>query len=233
MTYEAAYDAPGKSAAPVDRSGQLVMFGIFGIIGVVFLLLIGASMNNTGNFYMTSQDGALTVYQGKFAPLGKRHLITLPGVALAEAPRSVYTKQDVYPLIFSFYLTKADSLLKADGFPDFDGIKDYLEKALAVAVTADAKETVYRRIDGIDILLNLYRADVAATRGTAADYREALEYLARAGRLNPDVSQASLIEQKTAAAQVAIAALEAKAAEEAAAVEKAAAEENADEVKNQ
>ena len=71
----------------------------------------------------------------------------------------------------------------------------------------------------VPVLDGSYKADVAASRGTVADYRKALEHLALAGMLNPDESQVALIERKTAVAEAAIAALEAKAAE----AEKAAA----------
>ncbi|MFH1984078.1 MAG: histone H1-like repetitive region-containing protein [Pseudomonadota bacterium] len=237
VTYESAYEKPGKAAAPVDRSGQIMMGGIIGVIGLVFLMLIGASISNTGKYYITPGDGALTIYQGKFAPLGKKHLITLPGMELAAELRPVYAKTDVYPLIFSHYLGKADALLlNTGGFPDFDGIKGYLDKALAYAANNDAKNAVYRRIDGIDLLLYLYKADVAASRGTLADYQQALSHLNSAASLNPDASQVDLIAQKKAAIEATIADLEAAAtekaaAEEAAAAEAAAADKNTDETK--
>ena len=219
-------EPPAEAAAmPVDDTGQRMLYGLIGGVALIFMLIIGASMNNSDKFYLQPADGALTVLQGKFAPLGEKHLITLPGVELTGELQPVYSRADVYPMIFSFYIDKADALLDTDGMPDFEGIKAYLDKAKPYASTGDLNEVLFRRIDGIDLIISLYKADVAASRGTIDDYENALGHLRDAERLNPDASQAAWIDQKKAAFTAAIESLETKAAADAEAAEKAAAAE--------
>ena len=221
-----SYDSPPETpAVPVDRTGQYMLYGIIGGVALIFMLIIGASMKNSDKFYLQPADGALGVYQGKFAPLGEKHLITLPGVELTGELQPVYSRADVFPIIFSYYIDKADALLDTEGMPDFEGIQGYLDKALPYAVTGDLKELLYKRIDGIDLIIALYKADVAASRGTIDDYENALGHLRDAERLNPDASQVAWIDQKKAAFTSAIAGLEAKANAEAAAAETAEAAE--------
>ena len=109
-----------------------------------------------------------------------------------------------------------------------------MEKALKFAHASDLRSSVYARIDGIDIAIYMYKANVAASRGTIEDLELALDHLASASALNPDESLLKLIEQKkilfkdAIADHQALAEAEAIAAEEAlAAQQKAAAEEAA------
>jgi len=222
-----SYAEPAVSAAPpappVDRTGQYFTFGAAGIALLLFLLVIGASINNADTYYIKPAEGAIEVWQGKFAPLGDRLLVTLPGVSAPEEIKPEYDKAAVFPLIYTHYLDKADTLLAAPGFPDFDGIKQYLEKALKFAHNRDLQNAVYARIDGIDIAIYMYKANVAASRGTSEDLDVALDHLAAAAALNPDENLLKLIEQKKAIFTEALAANKARAEEEARAAEEALA----------
>ena len=180
-------------------------------------------MNNAGTYYIKPAEGAIEIWQGKFAPLGDRLLVTLPGVSAPAEIQPEYDKAAVFPLIYTHYLDKADALLAAPGFPDFDGIKQYLEKALKYAHNRDLRTAVYARIDGIDIAIYMYKANVAASRGTSEDLEVALDHLASAAALNPDENLLKLIEQKKALFNEALAANQARAEEEARAAEEALA----------
>lgn len=226
-----SYDAQTAPAAPpVDRTGQYFTFGAAGIAILLFLLVIGASLNNADTYYIRPADGAIEIWQGKFAPLGKKLLVTLPGVPAPEEIQSQYDKRTVFPLIYGYYINKADALLAAPGFPDFEEIKKYLEKAVNFAHTSDLRQAVYARIDGIDIAIYMYKANVAASRGTTEDLEIALDHLASAAALNPDDNLLELIEQKKVlfseaiADNQALAEAEAIAAEEALAAQQQAAE---------
>jgi hypothetical protein len=221
-------------APPVDRTGQYLTFGAAGIAILLFLLVIGASLNNADSYYIKPAAGAIEIWQGKFAPLGKKLLVTLPGVPAPEEIQPQYDKQAVFPLISGHYISKADALLAAPGFPDFEEIKKYLEKALKFAHSQDLRDSVYARIDGIDIAIYMYKANVAASRGTTADLEFALDYLASAAALNPDENLLELIKQKKVLFSEAIAdnqtlaEAEAIAAEEALAAQQAAADAEAE-----
>jgi len=226
-----SYTAPAATATPptppADRTGQYLSFGAAGIAILLFLLVIGASMNNSDTYYIKPAAGAIEIWQGKFAPIGKKLLVTLPGVPAPEETQPQYDKKAVFPLIYSYYISKADALLAAPGFPDFEEIKKYLEKTLKYAHTSDLRKSVYARIDGIDIAIYMYKADVAASRGTTADLEIALAHLASAATLNPDENLLELIEQKKLLFSDAIAANRAQAEAEALAAEEALATQQA------
>ena len=91
-------------------------------------------------------------------------------------------------------------------------------------------------MDGIDRLILLYKADVAAEKDTIEGIENALGYLTEAGKLVPDEVQAAIMAQKAQAFEARLAALqsaareaEAQAAQEAEAAAKTEAEEAAGE----
>ena len=165
-------------------------------LAVLILLVIGSSMINQGKYYIHSTDGALEIFQGRFAPMGEELLISLPGVQAPEKAKNIYSKTDVYPLIFNYYVEKADTFLKVPGLPDFEGIKKYLNKAMAYKTTPDSAEAVYSRLNNIDLMILLYKADVAASKPTLSDLKEAKGFLTEASRLDLNGAKLDLINEK-------------------------------------
>jgi len=105
---------------------------------------------------------------------------------------------------------KADTLLEVPGIPDFEGIKNYLNRALSYAVTSASTETAYNRLNNIELMILLYKADVAAGKATISDLKDAKRYLNEAERLGTDDLQADMINQKIDAVDKQIATLQAK-----------------------
>ena len=167
-------------------------------------------MINQGKYYIQSTDGALKIFQGSFAPMGEKLLISLPGVQAPEKAKDVYSKTDVYPLIFNYYVEKADTLLKVPDLPDFQGIKNYINKAMPYALTPKSKDIVYSHLDNIDLMILLYKADVASGKATLADLKEAKGFLTEASRLDIDDMKLNLIHQKIDAVDKKIASLKAE-----------------------
>ena len=198
-----SYPPPPKAAEPADPMEKAFKYGIAGF-AVLLVILIGASFANKGNYYLESANGGLKIYQGRFAPMGKELMITLPGVSAPAPPEEVYTMSQVYPLIYNYYLDKADTLLSAQGLPDYQGIRGYLNEALKYAPTNEARKAVYERLDGIELMALLYRADIAARKGTIESLEESLDYLNQAAGLDIDESQAELIDQKRESVRAAI-----------------------------
>jgi len=166
---------------------------------LLIILVVGSSMINQGRYYIRSTNGALKIFQGSFSPMGEKLLISLPGIQAPETVKDVYSKTDVYPIIFNYYVEKADTLLKVPGLPDFEGIKTYINKAKPYAITPASKDIVYKRLSNIDLLILLYKADVAASKSTLADLKEAKGYLSEASRLDIDDMQLDLVDQKMGA----------------------------------
>ena len=170
------------------------------VTGLIFIILMGlvirASYQNTKKYYLKSAAGAVEIWQGTFSPGGKKRILIMPGVQMPPTTKDVYAQQDVYQLAFKFYISKADVLMEVPGMPDFVGIKSYLNKALSFATTEELQQTVHARINHIDRLILLYKADVAATRGSRAGLEMALKYLDQAAELNPDEIETELIQKK-------------------------------------
>ncbi len=172
------------------------------ITGFIFIVLIGlvihASYDNTKKYYLKFAAGAVEIWQGSFSPGGKKRILIMPGVQMPEKIKDVYRKEDVYPLAFKFYVSKADAIMEVPGMPDFIGIKSYLNRALSYATTDDLRQTAHGRINQIDRLILFYKADVAATKGTRTGFETALDYLDQAAKLNPDEIETELIQKKKA-----------------------------------
>jgi hypothetical protein len=172
------------------------------ITGFIFIVLIGlvirASYDNTKKYYLKSAAGAVEIWQGTFSPGGTERILIMPGVQMPQKLKDVYGKEDVYPLAFKFYVSKADAIMEVPGMPDFIGIKSYLNRALSFATTDDLRQRAHGRINQIDRLILFYKADVAATKGTRAGFETALDYLDQAAKLNPDEIETELIQKKKA-----------------------------------
>jgi hypothetical protein len=163
---------------------------------ILMSLVIRASYQNTKKYYLKSAAGAVEIWQGTFSPGGKKRILIMPGVQIPTTAKDVYARQDVYLLASNFYISKADVLMEVPGMPDFVGIKSYLNKALSFATTAELQQTVHARINHIDRLILLYKADVAVIKGTRAGLETALKYLDQAAELNPDEIESELIQKK-------------------------------------
>ncbi|WP_319409304.1 histone H1-like repetitive region-containing protein [uncultured Desulfosarcina sp.] len=204
-----------KPSDPVDNTMKIFAAGLAFLI----LLVIGASASNAFKYYLAENQGALEIWKGKFAPMGKKLLITLPGVSAPENIQLVYRSSEVYPLVFQYYIDKADALLDVPGIPDFEGIKATLKTALEYGSSSALRKVAYQRLDNIDRLILTYKADVAASRGTIDDLKAAIGFLRSAGKLTTDKAQEELVAQKIAAHEATIKALEEQAAAELAATE--------------
>jgi hypothetical protein len=172
------------------------------ITGFIFIILTGlvirASYHNTAKYYLKSAAGAVEIWQGTFSPGEKKRILIMPGVQMPAKTKDVYAKEDVFPLAFKFYVSKADVLMEVPGMPDFVGIKSYLNRALSFATTDDLRQTALGRINQIDLLILLYKADVAAIKGTRSGFETAMDYLDQAAKLNPDKIETELIQKKKA-----------------------------------
>ncbi len=208
-----------KPSDPVDNAIKLFAAGMAFLI----LLVVGASASNSFKYHLSENQGALEIWKGKFAPMGKKLVIALPGVPAPEDLKTTYSANDVYPLVFHYYIDKADALLDVPGIPDFEGIKSTLKTALEYGATNALRTIAYERLDTIDRLILFYKADVAASRGTIDDLTSAVGFLKEAGKLTTDKAQKEVIAQQIAAHTAAIGALEEQAATQQAAAEAEAA----------
>jgi len=195
-----SYDQPPATPAPADPMAKMFKYGIAGFAAII-LLLIATSMMNTGNYYLKAENGSLEIWQGRFAPMGQDRLIVLSGMEAPEPIKEVYSKNDVYPLVFNFYVAKADELLAMPGMPDYEGIRDYLHKAQEYAATPELRSAVYSRLDSIEFMTLMIKTNVAVQKRTVESLEEALGYLRETRALELDEEQTALVASKTAAVQ--------------------------------
>lgn len=191
---------------PMDKTMKYFILCLL----VLICLVIGASAMNSSNYYIETADGSVEIWEGRFAPMGKKLLISLPGAELSEPIKETYSRLEVSPIVFHYYVEKADSLLDVPGMPDFEGIKAYLNKAMTYATTRELAVLAEARTKNIDLMILLYKAEVASSRGTQGDLETARSLLNQAARLNPDDQQKVLISQKSASVEKSIEALKSK-----------------------
>ncbi|MCG6905985.1 MAG: hypothetical protein LJE63_05115, partial [Desulfobacteraceae bacterium] len=189
-----SYDTTAQTKGS-DPMGTAVKAAVAGFV-LVLLMIIATSVVNSGKYYLQTQDGVLEIWQGHFAPLGEGPILTLPGVAPPEPLKDLYTKKEVFPLASQYYMDRADDLLAAGGVPDYEAIQAELEKAGEYAVTDDLKSQVASRLTTIELMTLLYRAEVAASRGTPEDLAAAVADLEKAARLKLDDAQAALVQRR-------------------------------------
>ncbi len=178
-----------------DPSKKVVKYLIAAFV-VLVALIIHTSMQNMNNYYLSATHGALEIWQGKFSPMGKELILSLPGAQPPVKIKDVYSKTDVFPIIFDYYVEKADMLLEVSGMPDFKGVKKYLNRALSYATPDTPMEAAYDRLNNIELMILLYKADVAASKATISDLKDAKVYLTQTSKLNLDEPQAEMIKQK-------------------------------------
>ncbi|MFO7861163.1 MAG: hypothetical protein R6U41_08070 [Desulfosalsimonas sp.] len=223
-----------KKEPPLDPK----LIGLIAIVGLLFLLIIGASFNNADKYYLRQTDRALEIWKGKFSPRGQEKIVTLPGQQAPKKEKEIYSKEEALSLAFDHYMDRADALSESEDLIDFQTIRENLEKAKKYATTDQQKQRVNQRLETMDFLMLLYKANVAAEKQTLQSLENAMEFLDRAAALDISEQARRALEDRMAAIQESASALEEEAAakkaaeaEQAAKAEKAAEAETTSEAK--
>jgi hypothetical protein len=167
-----------------------------GFMVVLLLIVLGTSLCNSQKFYIKPIKNGIEIRQGRFAPKGEKQLICLAGVKAPEKEQKVYSKTDVYPIIFNYYLNKADVLLAAPGIPDYEGIKQSVHLAEPYAITREFGDAVDFRLNSMAKALLIYKAEIAATSGNTAGLKAAAGFLKQAITLTVDKTETESLNNK-------------------------------------
>jgi chemotaxis protein histidine kinase CheA len=186
---------PPPAAKASEPMNKALLYGA-AVLALLVLLIVVASIRNSGQYTVADLGDALEIRQGLFAPMGQQHLITIPDVQPPSENKTSYSRSEIYPLICEYYLKQADELMIAPGAPDFDAIKDRLNLALGYAVNSSDRSSIRFRLRAIDRTVLLYKAEVAASKGSLKDFWEAKTYLEKAASLEPDAIEAVHIRQR-------------------------------------
>jgi hypothetical protein len=177
------------------------------IAGLLFITIM-TSHSNRNNYYVRYKAGAVEISKGRFSPLGKELFLIMPGAQLPSPEKKIYSREEIFPYITKYYIDKADSVLDVPGLPDFDGIRTYLNKSLSFAITPELQKEASMRLDRIDRMVLIYKADIAINKDNIPELKAALEYLNRASSLGPDSIESELIRQKIESIRARIAFIE-------------------------
>lgn len=180
------------TAEPMNRAVKVALAAA----AIIVFLLLTISFNNSSKYYIYPKDNAIEIWKGRFSPKDKHFFMVLHGTQAAEPIKATYTKEEVFPLVFSYYVDKADTLLEVPGLPDFEGIKSYLHQAEDYIVSTDMSAAVSSRLNNIERMILLYKADVAISKDTDDSLESAIKLLKKAGRLTPSPAQENDIMQK-------------------------------------
>ena len=178
-----------------DTMNKMIIYG-GGILALIVFLIVAAGLQNMGKYEIIDNNGVVEVWKGRFAPMGSDLMISMTDVEMPSQKKAVYTREDVYPLVFQYYLDQSDALMSAAGFPGFEEIKSTLKQAGAFASTPQERAIIDGRLKAVDRTVLIYKADMAAMRGTADGLQMARVYLNKAANLKPDEIEANLIQQK-------------------------------------
>jgi hypothetical protein len=202
---------PPSETKPADPAEKMLYYGVAGLALLVLIVII-ASWMNTQHYYVKPGKDTVDIWQGKFAPKGAKLLISFPGLQMAEPIKDTYTAKEVFPIIYQYYLDKADQLLDEPGVPDFDGVKAYLQQSQDYATTRVMKAIVKSRLDAINLMVLVYKADVAASKDNPEDLKAARDYLKEALSYQMDEMESTLIKKKAEAVKLKLEQLNSKAA---------------------
>ena len=176
--------------------GKMKKYIFIIVLAILLFITIMTSHSNRNNYYVKYKAGAVEISKGRFSPLGKELFIIMPGAQPPSPAKKVYDREEIFPYITKYYIDKADAVLDVPGLPDFDGIRTYLNKSLSFAITPDLQKEAGIRLDRIDRMVLLYKADIAISKDTITELKAALEYLNRVKALRPDTIESELIRLK-------------------------------------
>ncbi|MGD9974099.1 MAG: hypothetical protein AB7S77_13650 [Desulfatirhabdiaceae bacterium] len=198
VTYEKPKTKKGDDA--MDKSIKMMAGGVLAL----FLLLCVSSFSNTGKYYIKTTSSGIDIWQGRFSPMGEKLMLSLPGLQAPETHGATYSKKEIYPIIFEYYLEKTDALIKTADYSTIEAIRAQMNQARPYAITQSHKQAVDIRLNGLDQMLELYKADVFASYGTLEGYQAARDILVQARTMTQYGQQTETIDKRLAAIEAAM-----------------------------
>jgi hypothetical protein len=183
--------APDKDTQLMSNSLKCVFAGIL----VLFILLYMASSSNHKKYYLVDGKSGVELWQGSFSPMGKSHIITLMGMEIPDTEQDFYSESEIYPLICGFYLDQASEVLSQDNIPNLVQVREYLLLAHHFA-TEENQQKIQKRLNSIDFMMFVLRADMAIQKGSENELEKAREYIEEAKDLAEKNYQKDMIKNR-------------------------------------
>ncbi len=167
-----------KGVEPMDTTMKYSAVGLV----ILVVIILGVSFSNASKYYLKPAGNGVEIWQGSFAPLDEELLIALPGIQVPKSIQSVYTREEIYPFAFDYYVQKADALLEAPSVPDYQASRAYLNTAISYGTKGTIRKA-YGRLKKLDVIVLMNKADIMTAKGTAEGFEKALKYLEKAALL--------------------------------------------------
>jgi len=142
--------SPSSTPPPEDPMDRMLKYAIGGFALVIVILLM-ASLSNSSNFYFKKKEQVIELWQGRFAPMGKKYVASFPDPTIIKSlpEQSVYTRRQAHGVVSEYFIKQADKLLKTGETPDLKGAKSYLAQASKYAATDAARQAIKDRLGSI------------------------------------------------------------------------------------
>ncbi|MBW1740717.1 MAG: helix-turn-helix domain-containing protein [Deltaproteobacteria bacterium] len=196
-------EPPPPPQEPMDKTVKYAV----GALAFVIAILLLASLSNSNKFYFKQSDQMVEVWQGRFAPMGE-HLVASfsdPKILEAAPEQEAYTKKQAFGILSGYFIKRADELLNTGETPDLKTVKSYLTHASKYALSQSEQQAIRMRLNSIEFLVLLGKADLALNKGTVPEFEAAKGYLAQAVPLASTDLQKDVLMKRLAAVEYALA----------------------------
>ncbi len=188
---------------PMDKTYKYAIAALAFVIAILFL----TSLSNSNKFFFKQNDQMVELWQGRFAPMGERLVASFSDPKILEAvpEHETYTKKQAFGILSDYFIRQADELLNEVETPDLKTIKSYLTHASSYAQSESEQQAIKMRLNNIDFLVLLGKADLALNKGTVPEFEAARGYLAQAVPLASTDFQKDVLMKRLAAVEYALA----------------------------
>jgi len=190
---------------PTDKSFKYAI-GAIGALALVVGILLMVSLSNSKKFYFKQNDKMVELWQGRFAPMGERLVASFSDPKILEAvpKQEACTKKQAFSILSDSFIKLSDELLHEGETPDLKTVKSYLTHASNYAQSKSEQLAIRMRLNNIDLLVLLSKADLALSKGTLPDFEAARGYLAQTIPLASSDFQKEVLMKRLAAVGYAI-----------------------------
>lgn len=198
---------PPYTPPPEEPMDKTLKYAI-GALALVIAILVVASLSNSKKFYFKQNEQMVELWQGRFAPAGEALVASFSDPKMLEGlpQQESYSKKQAFGVLSDYFIKRADEILNTGVTPDLKAVKAYLTHASKYALSGSERQAIQMRLNSIDFVVLLGKADLALSKGTVPDFEVAKGYLAEAIPFSSTDLQKEVLTKRLAAIEYAMAA---------------------------